>query len=607
MGNHSCCVARDKAETKKYKVIRSKISFDTDKTSYIFKFINETIPESLEDEEQLDYTPNSANGTNKERAKISLDTTLKSRSHNSLEGPTSPTLMTTNATEISMNNEINDEMLLKSSDNLKEPLLTENSPRTSEKLEELRKSRANTSSLEEIKHEDNNTETTPKSLSYQMLALTGSASSIPDVLKTTVSLKELEANSEEKLRKTLSKIVQGDHVIECIDKFYPYFILPKSELRVRQNDENGHFIYGKMFKRLEAGGLEVIDAELLERQKNVVLHVLKNLGKNLIKGNGLLNLSLPIRIYGKESNLQRCCSGNVYAPIFLEPASRLTDYMEKFKQTVVFFFISLHTNINQEKPFNSLLGETYQGLIGNIPIYAEQVSVEPNVGFFYMKGKKYHVEGTFDVHASLGANSCEAVQKGYTKIKYDDGTEIIACFPSAYVSGTVIGARTFNFMKKLTVCDVKHRLYCEIEYNPQSDTGFLGGLFGKQASDIDNVEGKIWKVHGQFVDAFRWRKMPTLSEKYDVEEEICNVEGNWLSHLSFSDVKYWSIYEVRPLKLIDLPNKALPSDSTFRQDIIYRKLNEIEKAEDEKRVLEEMDQKDVKLREKLSTKHPLYE
>ena len=34
--------------------------------------------------------------------------------------------------------------------------------------------------------------------------------------------------------------------------------------------------------------------------------------------------------------------------------------------------------------------------------------------------------------------------------------------------------------------------------------------------------------------------------------------------------RYWSISEDRPYQLIDLPNKALPSDSTFRQDLLCK-------------------------------------
>ena len=51
--------------------------------------------------------------------------------------------------------------------------------------------------------------------------------------------------------------------------------------------------------------------------------------------------------------------------------------------------------INLEKPFNPILGETYQGLIEGCPIYAEQTSHHPPITTTYLMGRGYRV------HASL--------------------------------------------------------------------------------------------------------------------------------------------------------------------------------------------------------------
>ena len=37
--------------------------------------------------------------------------------------------------------------------------------------------------------------------------------------------------------------------------------------------------------------------------------------------------------------------------------------------------------------------------------------------------------------------------------------------------------------------------------------------------------------------------------------------------------------EYRPNRLIDLPNKALPSDSSYRQDLIYTKMKNLVKGQ----------------------------
>ena len=45
--------------------------------------------------------------------------------------------------------------------------------------------------------------------------------------------------------------------------------------------------------------------------------VVQRLGKNLITGKSILNMSLPIEIFGTDSNLERLSKGYSYAPKFL--------------------------------------------------------------------------------------------------------------------------------------------------------------------------------------------------------------------------------------------------------------------------------------------------
>jgi len=43
--------------------------------------------------------------------------------------------------------------------------------------------------------------------------------------------------------------------------------------------------------------------------------------------------------------------------------------------------------------------------------------------------------------------------------------------------------------------------------------------------------------------------------------------------------RYWEDHEVRPFMLIDKPNKVLPSDCQFREDLIWRKMNDFDKGQ----------------------------
>lgn len=51
--------------------------------------------------------------------------------------------------------------------------------------------------------------------------------------------------------------------------------------------------------------------------------------------------------------------------------------------------------ITMEKPFNPILGETYQGVIDGFPVYGEQISHHPPISSLYMIGRGYKIWGSF--------------------------------------------------------------------------------------------------------------------------------------------------------------------------------------------------------------------
>lgn len=78
----------------------------------------------------------------------------------------------------------------------------------------------------------------------------------------------------------------------------------------------------------------------------------------------------------------------------------------------------------QLKPFNPILGETFQGKINGLPIYLEQISHHPPISTFLLYGKEYKMVGQYEAHASLHANSCTASLLGAPYLKYKNGLEI---------------------------------------------------------------------------------------------------------------------------------------------------------------------------------------
>ena len=95
-------------------------------------------------------------------------------------------------------------------------------------------------------------------------------------------------------------------------------------------------------------------------------HILTTFGNNILKGGSILNISLPVTIFKKESHLKSIALNFCYAPLFFDG---LTDPFERIKFATLMAISVGTTGISIAKPFNPILGETLQLWIGGCPIY----------------------------------------------------------------------------------------------------------------------------------------------------------------------------------------------------------------------------------------------
>jgi hypothetical protein len=77
--------------------------------------------------------------------------------------------------------------------------------------------------------------------------------------------------------------------------------------------------------------LKFIDQDCIERQKGIITDIISKLGKNLLTGNGIMSVSLPIRIFDERSLLEVFAYQCSLAPYFLEKASKEETPLNKLK------------------------------------------------------------------------------------------------------------------------------------------------------------------------------------------------------------------------------------------------------------------------------------
>lgn len=73
------------------------------------------------------------------------------------------------------------------------------------------------------------------------------------------------------------------------------------------------------------GGLVCNDKEAIEKQKGVLVDVLKQLTKNIMNGLTITHISLPIKIFEPRSSIQRIVDMWSFAPKYLNQAAKIDD------------------------------------------------------------------------------------------------------------------------------------------------------------------------------------------------------------------------------------------------------------------------------------------
>jgi hypothetical protein len=100
--------------------------------------------------------------------------------------------------------------------------------------------------------------------------------------------------------------------------------------------------------------------------------------------------------------------------------------------------------LDAEKPFNPILGETYQGFIQGCPVYAEQISHHPPISSIYMVGRGYRIHANLESKVEIHLNSGNGINLGFYHIVFDNGEEVCFQTPPGEMSGLAMGDRKYH-------------------------------------------------------------------------------------------------------------------------------------------------------------------
>ena len=378
------------------------------------------------------------------------------------------------------------------------------------------------------------------------------------------------------LEEEKAKIEKTTEKETAIPYYYPY------EKMVTDEYENTLYEPGLIFKNEE-------EKSKIERG---VAWLLKKLGSNILSGQSVMNISLPVFLFDKRTMHEVFCYEHRGAPFYLSRAALATDSLERMKWVIVYVISQFYISTIQSKPFNPILGETFQCKIGDLNMYTEQTANHPITSNFYAfdDNHNYKIYGYIITTASTGANTITAIKTGKYHITFKDGTEYAIYLPTVLIKGITIGKRLFNYIQKLVVVDETNKKCGYVEFNPDQ-VGFLKSWFtSKQASFPDSFIGKVVNLEDVTIS--------TKNSEHKVNDKamsFLNIKGQWASHITFDEDEYWDKEDYSLLNINEVGYKC-PSDGRNRLDLQALIKNDEETSQKEKEKLEVLQRADRKLR-----------
>ena len=306
----------------------------------------------------------------------------------------------------------------------------------------------------------------------------------------------------------------------------------------------------------------------------------------------ILNISLPVFMFDKRTLQMGFAHEQKLAPIFLTKAAFCKDKFERLKWVTTYLMSFLHFSVIQIKPFNPIIGETFQCRIGNIDLYIEQTVNHPITLNIYGKelNGEFIMYGHLITDASVHVTSLYTSRLGKYFIKFKDGTLYRVMMPPITLKGLSIGDRLFNFIDKGLVQDLTNNLCAYIEMNPE-ELGFFQSFFKSKKTFPDYFKGSFVDLSDVTVDENGGNhKLKKNAKVYE------NFEGEWTSFISFNNEEYWN----NNMKSLNLYSHEFtcPSDGRFRPDLINLINGNEEQSQIEKEKLEVRQREDRKLRAK---------
>jgi hypothetical protein len=255
--------------------------------------------------------------------------------------------------------------------------------------------------------------------------------------------------------------------------------------------------------------------------------------------------------------------------------------------------------MNQWKPFNPILGETFQGTLDkHTQVYIEHISHHPAISYYYIVNESWKCWGYFLYNAKIKPNKVIAFAEHWNTIQFNDGQIIKFSWPALEMGNFILGTRKMAMVRNLVVKDETAHIKTIVKFNVEAKRRAMGLL---STWKMNELQGKLYRYNPEKESAMNKKKwydsLNAFEKMTDLEEEYEVVTGNWLQSLLFNDKVYWD-QSFNSKACVQTPvENSLPSSYRFREDLTWLSYKEEKEAQNWKVLLEVQQRKDRKLRQ----------
>ena len=318
-------------------------------------------------------------------------------------------------------------------------------------------------------------------------------------------------------------------------------------------------------------GLLLVDPLICEKFNGMLSDLIKQILK-VVFGH---KISLNVKLFEPLSLTQTLLDFFSFTPKFIIPAINTNiDAINRMKYVISLGISGLYMNAKQLKPFNPLICETFQGYfdvenINNednlIEVFSEQISNYPTLTRYYILNKNFKMYGYFDlsIETKNFGNKIICFTKGINTIDFFKINEKINfSIPSTKIVNAIAKEdRSAHYVGVMIFYDLKNKLRAFVQ-------------FAKDNKHIADIKGYIFRYNFPNDYKFNFDKEYELFSKLDINNFrknniiVSTISGSWLDKLYFDRIKYWDIDKDLPTYIRPIYN-CLPSDSRFREDLIW--------------------------------------